>query len=223
MVHRVLHEVLLREKAGDATEVQLDDRFEETKVQCTCCNEKKDAAKKAQEKCDLSFLCMYLRGREEWLYITASITKVAGGKVTVFAPLLACERPVDMDGGSRRKIYCKTKEPEELELPTEYTASEDGSVKLTWTKDTTTKQQEFQMLGVMPVVVVPLDEVPINFKLFPVPPWHPKYKDLMGDGVSKGFKLAPPRDAAEEGGDDAPTVKVNQEAAARVVRNGIGA
>lgn len=198
MVHRVLGALLgLEDKYQEGGEGS-DAAFKQVEV----CNTKRTASRKCQEQLDRSVFCIYLRARKEWFYTVGTVLgmkedqKSGHDMVTVFSAQLGKEKKVLLCSNEEAKkleLYKDLNEDDEVMLPETWKFAGRGAVDLKWAHPEDPGRSFVQTLKVfscVPVVVIPTNTVPIDFAVFFVSPFHPKFarvKANINEKEERGF------------------------------------
>ena len=95
MVHRQLQTVLELGACGLlGTAAVTQETLNTIESQCDLCNVMKKKSREAQEKCDVSFFCIYLRHKQDFLVTNATVMSVNDKCLNVFIPNLGKDSPV---------------------------------------------------------------------------------------------------------------------------------
>jgi len=205
MVHRCLQATL----TGDASECH-----EDAVQQVTKCNMKKADCRKLSWEMDRVIFCIYLRARKELFYCLGTILELReagnethGDTIVVYCSHIGKEcqatlrLPQGMDGMNELGLF---ESGDTLTLPKTSKFVNRGEVHLQWeSKDgEQTQSQQLRMLSCVPVVIIPLHSVPIDYRLFFVSPMHPKYDELLSTVPEKARKGFAWRESSEDDGVD---------------------
>jgi len=187
MVHRVLNAVLCGEDEGFQQQ-------EEAEKQVETCNGKKTATRKCSEQIDRAVFCIYLRNRKEWFYTIGTVLSFEPDKhqngndsVVVYCSQLGREsnaRLQTTDGPDGVTLFLNGVN-DEVMLPSNWQFKGRGCVELEWLpKDqdrSKIQRQRLRTLSCVPIVIVPTQEVPIDYAIFFVSPFHGKAESLARD------------------------------------------
>ena len=95
MVHRQLQTVLELGACGLlGTAAVSQEGLNTIESQCDLCNVMKKKSREAQEKCDVSFFCIYLRHKQDFLVTNATVMSVNEKCLNVFIPNLGKDSPI---------------------------------------------------------------------------------------------------------------------------------
>lgn len=76
-------------------------------------------------------------------------------------------------------------------LPSNWEWQGRGAVELVWkSKEDKEEIQKLQMLSSVPIVIIPTNTVPIDYAIFFVSPFHPRYEETkkgIGETEMEGF------------------------------------
>lgn len=156
--------------------------------QCTLCNAMKKKSREAQESCDVSFFCIYLRNKKEVNCTRGTVMSVTEKCLNIYVPKLGKDCPVFFKLTSKVPDWYLAKDPrravleEVLKGPLSITYVNPSEAVVTWSESDSHRVKLFDQLD---VVIVPLETVPISFATILLPPRH-------------HAKLAAPKDAEEE-------------------------
>jgi hypothetical protein len=197
MVHRVLAALLIGEDAEASCQVG-----DSAELQMTVCNEKRTACRKCQEHLDRSIFCIYLRARKEWFYTVGTVLsmkedeRTGNDLVTVYSAQLGKEKKV---------MLCTAADIQKLELhdaggsdklllPANWKFRGEYGVDLFWQNpekpDEKLLAKKLKVLSCVPVVIIPTNTVPVDFAMFFVSPFHPKYgavNEDISEEAAQGF------------------------------------
>ena len=184
MVHRQLQRVLERSEvdgngngdggdtdplANTLTEQEQEGEATSIKYQCENCNVFKRRAREAQEACDVSFYCMYLRNQKAVEFTMCTVTWIFEKCLIVFVPVW-----FKFTGGVPDGYLADNPRVAELEEilrgPESTTMESDGSVTVKWSGES--HDTHISLYDRIPVAVVPLNTVPISFAALLLPPHH---------------------------------------------------
>jgi exoribonuclease R len=190
LVHRQLQTILELEVCGikpEATEAEIGSLEE----QCDLCNVMKKKSREAQEACDVSFFCIYLRNRKEFHITHATVMGITEKCLNVYVPKLGKDSPVFfkltskvpdwyLAGGEKREdLEAIMKGPEYIA----FINSSEAVVK--WSEDRKDKVKLFDRIK---VVIVPLDTVPISYTAVLLPPnFEAKYLPSIEEDEAAGM------------------------------------
>jgi len=173
LVHRQLQTLLELEVCGIAPYVT-DSEVSEIEQQCDLCNVMKKKSREAQENCDVSFFCIYLRNRKEFHVTRATVMSITEKCLNVYIPKLGKDSPVFfkltakvpdwyLAGGEKRgDLEAMMKGPEYIA----FLNASEAVVK--WSEED--QKDKIKLFDQLKVVVVPLDTVPISFATVLLPP-----------------------------------------------------
>jgi len=181
LVHRVLYALISGEhdyhEKGNAEDL------------VTVCNEKKTASRRCQDQLDRAVFCVYLRKRQEWYYTIGNVLgfsedRRGGGEddnITIFCSQLGKEKKCQLcsvENLEQLQLYMEGVD-DELLLPKSWKFRGKGYCELAWPSPNDpngpVQKQKLQVLSCVPVVVIPTNTVPIDFAVFIVSPFHPRY------------------------------------------------
>ena len=179
MVHRQLQMILELNACGiDPKETpSVDPSPEEIaaiEAQCNECNVMKRKSRLAQEACDVSFFCIYLRDKKEVSVAHGTVMSITDKCFNVYVPKLNKDSPVYFNLTSKiPDWYLTGSHREELDRivkgPHAITFINDSEAAVLWTPE---KEVRVRLFDSVSVVIVPLETVPISFTLLLLPPDH---------------------------------------------------
>ena len=187
MVHRQLQTVLEMEacglKASDVavspTELTMIDN------QCTECNLMKKKSREAQEACDVSFFCIYLRHKQEFNITMGTVTSITDKCFNVYVPKINKEHPIFFNLLLKAPEWFLAGSPKRAELdaimagPASILAASETLGLVQWTNSS--DRIRVNVFDEVKVVIVPLESVPISFALRLLPPNNARYTEIVKD------------------------------------------
>ena len=169
LVHRQLQMILELSTCGIPTPRQSEehDLLAYLEMQCNLCNIMKRRSRLAQEACDVSFFCIYLRNRKEFHIASDTVMSITEKCINVYIPKLGKDCPIFYNLTSKvPEWYMNGNDEKMTQLaklikgPESFTYVSTREVIVNWSLDNKVKVNLFQPLK---VVIVPLDTVPISF------------------------------------------------------------
>ena len=147
-------------------------------AQCTLCNAMKKKSREAQESCDVSFFCIYLRNKLEVNVSRGTVMSITEKCLNIYVPKLGKDCPVFFNLTSKVPDWYLRGDALRAELdsilkgPQSIIYVNPNEAIIRWTSDDVRKVQVFDSLA---VVIVPLETVPISFTTVLLPPGHAKF------------------------------------------------
>jgi len=196
MVHRVLDALLTGSDDGFQRN---DDAHEQVEK----CNGKKTSTRRCSDQIDRAVFCIYLRAQKSWFYTIGTVLafgkdkKTRSDVVTVYCSQLGRESTVALISApaSPADFHHFGDVDDTLMLPESFRVCSRGLVELEWLPadgDSTRRtRQSLKMLACVPIVIIPTDTVPIDYALFFVSPFHPRFEDLstqVTERARRGFE-----------------------------------
>jgi len=187
MVHRQLQTVLEMEACGLAA-ADVAVTAEELKTvndQCTLCNVKKKKSREAQDACDLSFFCIYLRNKHEFNIATGTVMSITEKCFNVFVPKINKDCPVFFTLHAKAPEWYLADSPQRAELeeimkgPAAIAYASENLGLVQWTS--TSERVRINLFDEVKVVIVPLESVPISFALRLLPPTNKHSTEVVKD------------------------------------------
>jgi protein SSD1 len=178
MVHRQLQTVLEMEACGltCADVAATPEELASIDAQCTECNAMKKKSREAQEACDVSFFCIYLRNRHEFNIASGTVMSVTLSCFNVFVPKINKDCPIFFNLVAKAPEWFLAGTPQRAELdaimvgPSSAVYASDSLGLIQWTP--TSERIRINLFDQVKVVIVPLETVPISFAVRLLPPTH---------------------------------------------------
>jgi len=176
------------------------------KEQVGTCNSKKTASRRCQEQLDRAVFCIYLRSLKAWFYTVGTVlafhrtNKEGGDTVTVYCAQLGRESKARLCKAHEEELEGSIElftegVQDELMLPHDWNWKGRGAVELIWKAksaggdegdaeeeqaedDTPKKVQALKTLSCVPIVIIPTNTVPIDYAVYFVSPFHPKFEEV---------------------------------------------
>lgn len=206
LVHRVLAAVLEGELDGFHDEGEL-------KPLLSVCNDKRMNCRSCSMMLDQSIFCIYLRSRTEWFYTVGTVLFFNQRKglnnnsdcnettkpdaVSVYCSHVGKDSFVFMDSESLAKADLLLEGVDDkLLMPKTWRFPAQGSMEIDWDDDSggPDQTQKLNRMSCIPVVIIPTNTCPINYSVFFVSPFHPKYAEIASqvtDEEKEGFAWIP--------------------------------
>ena len=183
LVHRQLQTVLELGACGidpktDPSVAPTEAEISAIEAQCNKCNAMKKSSRDAQEGCDVSFFCIYLRNRMEVNITTGTVMSITEKCFNVYIPKLGKDSPVFYNLTSKVPEWYLAGDPKRAELekilkgPDSIVYVNPNEVTVNWSA---TDKRRVSVFDFVNVVIVPLESVPISYALVLLPPTHPKF------------------------------------------------
>ena len=189
---------------------------------CKRSNEKKRSAKECSEACDRSFFCMMLRNKKEYFLTVGNVLKVDDRSIVVHSSMMSKEKRVYFITKSDTSEMPEILKVENtalppIELPEEWDSDKNTNCIVHWQDDKrmgmevgedgkirtvcNTQKQHLRLLSAVPILLAPVDQVPIDFAVFLLSPFHPEYDRLLAEAGGEtglhGFERVPKDDDEE--------------------------
>jgi hypothetical protein len=136
----------------------------------------KKKSREAQEACDVSFYCIYLRKRKELSATTGTVMSVTDACINVFAPLINKDVPVFFNLHAKAPEWflagdAKRGQLDEIMVgPASISKVNDLQAVVTWKKGE--EAAKINLFDTVKIVIVPMDTVPISYAVRLLPPWQ---------------------------------------------------
>ena len=146
--------------------------------QCTLCNAMKKKSREAQESCEVSFFCIYLRNKKEVNCTRGTVMSVTEKCLNIYVPKLGKDCPVFFKLTSKVPDWYLAGDPRRADLedilkgPLFITYVNPSEAVVTWSESDSHRVKLFDQLD---LVIVPLETVPISFATILLPPRHAKF------------------------------------------------
>lgn len=184
MVHRQLQQVLEMNACGlDCLTIRASpEEIALMDAQCTDCNVMKKKSREAQEACDLSFFCIYLRNRKEFNVTTGTVMSITEKCLNVFVPRINKDAPIFFKLNAKAPEWFLQGDAKRAELdsimagPAVCSFANESLAIVQWTP--TSERVKISLFDLVKVVIVPLDTVPISYAVRLLPPTHSLYNSV---------------------------------------------
>eukprot|EP01069_Polyplicarium_translucidae_P002512 Polyplicarium_translucidae@DN2050_c0_g1_i3.p1 len=179
MVHRVLSAALDLRSCTDDDRKAAEDRADVVD-ECTSCNEKRAQSREAQERCNLAAFCVYLGERRRAFYTLITPIRYDDVSAIYFLSDLGKERRISYENEMTPDVQRLAEIfSEKIVFPTKCDHNKTRGI-FTWI-DPKGKcvEQTLHLFSRAPAIVLPTDKVPIDFRAFLMPPWHPEYQKTL--------------------------------------------
>lgn len=196
LVHRAISMIISTEKE-EMDPAELSTRKTLLESACRRCNIKKRKAREAQEKCDVAFFCMNLLRHGEPLASLATVLVIQDRSI-VIAPskmtkesrlwLVSAVKESDTETDEAKSQQSQNKQavdpyinvPDEfkrwIDLPATYTIKSKEEVEARWDVENVLSIKTFSQI---PVWILPVSTVPLDYVSVLVPPYHAEFRDIM--------------------------------------------
>lgn len=175
MVHRQLQTVLELNACGLDPKVGAPDLIA-IENQCVKCNVMKKKSREAQEACDVSFYCIYLRKRKELSVTTGTVMSIMEKCVNVFVPLINKDVPVFFTLHAKVPDWFLEGDAKRVQLdeimkgPDTISRASETLATVQWRKSESVS--DIALFDSVKIVIVPMDTVPISYAVRLLPPWQ---------------------------------------------------
>jgi VacB/RNase II family 3'-5' exoribonuclease len=183
LVHRQLQTVLEMDACGlkFGQVMPSEQEVKTVEDQCNLCNVMKKKSREAQEACDVSFFCIYLRNRHEFNITTGTVLSVTEKCMNVYVPKINKDVPIFFMLHSKAPEWFLAGTPQRLELdaimagPSSIAYASESLALVQWTPSS--DRMRVNMFDQVKVVIVPLETVPISFAVRLLPPSNSRYAE----------------------------------------------
>lgn len=185
MVHRQLQTVLELNAMNLDPETRSDlisqAEVGAVETQCNQCNVLKKKSRLVQENCDVAFFCIYLRNKKEVDISTSTVMSVTEKCLNVYVPKLNTDCPIWFKLTSKVPDWFLAGDPKRAELeeivngPESITFVSESEALVRWSSEA--EPVKISQYDKVPIVIVPLDTVPISFATLLLPPHHKMYSE----------------------------------------------